>query len=158
MRNNDCFELIYEPSFGKGEELFDGLACPTEGAYNILGDEGVKYIKKRLNQMLEWRKIMYGEKRKNHYGFSEIQFFTEVQREVVLSVGLTINNLKHKKKYFNESIPNLIIDESLIIQDYKKLHDTNHFLIEVFWKYPYTHPKMTIPEFLRFGFDPHETM
>ena len=152
--NND-FELIYKPSIEKGEELFDGLPCPTEEAFEILGDEGVAYIKNRLNEMLEWRKIMYSAKEKKYYGFSAMQFFTELQSKIVFSVGLTINNLKLRKSNSNREIPNLVISDDLKEQNFKKLHNTNHFLIEIYWEYPYSHPNISISDFYRYHLTPN---
>lgn len=155
MKNSiNNFELVYHPKQEKGEELFDGLPCPTKEAYDILGEEGIKYIKNRLHEMLEWRKTMYGGKEKRYYGFSAMQFFTELQTEIIFSVGLTIDDLKYRKDRYNEKIPELVISNHLTENNFEKLHKTNHFLIEPFAEYFYYHPNISIPEYYMHYFEP----
>jgi len=130
-------DFIYIPKKSKGEELFDGLACPTEEAHQLIGDEGIQIIRDKIFTMLEWRKTMYGDEKKEDYGFYPYQKFIDVQNEIVLLVGGTLNDeyniAVHNAEENNDSIedhlPKLVVSENLKKNNYEKLMTKNHFMI-----------------------------
>jgi hypothetical protein len=153
LKNNDLF---YIPNLEKGECLFDGMPCPTEHAFEYLGQEGVKYKHQRLSEMLDWRKIMYGEKEETNYGFYPIQKFISIKNRIQFLVG---NTIQEKYDYLemmedvplvNPKIPELMVSDGFKLNNHEKLKEKNHYLIDT---YPLldTIPKnSTIIDFYRF--------
>lgn len=130
-------DFIYIPEKTKGEELFDGLACPTEEVYQLIGDEGIQIIRDKIFTMLEWRKTMYGDKKEEDYGFYPYQKFIDVQNEIVLLIGGTLNgeyniavhNAEENNNSIEDHLPKLVVPENLKKNNYEKLMTKSHFMI-----------------------------
>lgn len=135
FENND---LISIPNDLKGEFLFEGIPCSTIEVHNLIGDKGVEMIHERLAQMLEWHKIMFGERHKENFGFRPMEKFVDVQNEIILAVGGTIRSkienleLENSKKDMFETYPELVVSEKYKKNKYKKLLSQDHYLIEVY--------------------------
>ena len=130
-------DLLYFPNYTTGKYLHDGMPCPTIEAHDILGDKGVQIIHDRIATMLEWRKTMFGERQIEDYGFTSREKFIELQNETVLLVGRTINmevkdlNSLVKENDMLNYLPDLVINDKFKKNNYQKLLNHNHYLIEV---------------------------
>lgn len=155
-KNSQDNNLIYVPHAITGEYLFDGMPCPTIEVHELIGDEGVESIRKRMNQMLEWRKTMFGEFDRESYGFRALERFVDVQNKVVLSVGGTIqNSIAQLVEQVGEEnalqfYPSLVVSDEYAKKNYEKLISENHYLIEVYEQHDVTkHPNLSIADYYR---------
>ena len=139
MENNPQDKnLIYVPDPGTGEFLYDGMPCPTIEAYELIGDDGVESIRRRINQMVEWKKTMFGAKYPERYGFGGRQRFVDLQNRIVIQVGSTIQ--KEIEQLVDEVgeenalqfYPSLVVSDEYAKKNYEKLIKENHYLIQVY--------------------------
>ena len=98
-------DFIYVPERRFGAETFEGIPCPTEEAFKLIGNEGLETIRDKIATMLEWRKEMHGQEQAEHYGFHAIQKFIDVKNEIVLKIGDVIN---HKYEIVRQTAPKAV--------------------------------------------------
>lgn len=157
MENNpQDNNLIYVPNALTGEHLFDGMPCPTIEAHDLIGDEGVESIRRRINQMVEWKKTMFGTKYPERYGFGGKQAFVDIQNKIILSVGDTIQNkIAHLVDEVGEEnalqfYPSLVVSDEYAKKNYEKLISENHYIIEVYGQHDVSkHPTISIADYYR---------
>ncbi|MGG8497442.1 hypothetical protein ACQY1Q_13600 [Tenacibaculum sp. TC6] len=135
IENNN---LIFIPNAKIDEYEFDGIPCPTKEVHNLVGDKGVQDIHNQMQEMREWRKKMFGEKRISDYGFCAMELFADVRSNIVLAVGTTIGNQitqlndelgdKRALNYY----PKLVVSDVYKKNNYEKLISENHYLIEIY--------------------------
>lgn len=157
MKNNvEDNNLIYIPEDMKGKHLFDGIPCPTIEVHDLIGDKGVEKIHNKMKQMLEWRKTMFGEKTKENYGFTALERFVDVQNEIVLAVGGTIQNEIEQlvdsvgEENAIQFYPSLVVSNVYAKNNYEKLISKNHYLITVYGQHDVNrHPTISIADYYR---------
>ncbi len=154
--NHQDKNLIYVPNAITGERLFDGMPCPTIEVHDLIGDEGVESIRKRMLQMLEWRKTMFGESLKENYGFKAMERFVDVQNEIILAVGGTIQNKIARltdevgEENASQFYPSLVVSDTYVKNNFEKLISENHYLINIYGQHDSSkHPTIDITEYYR---------
>ncbi|MGG8496825.1 hypothetical protein ACQY1Q_10435 [Tenacibaculum sp. TC6] len=153
-------DLIYIPNLESGDSLFDGIPCPTHDALKYLGEEGIQYIHQRLNEMLNWRKTMYGEGEKEHFGFYPVQHFISIKHNIKFRVGEAIQDYMevrdfHINNKFSSNppiVPELVVSDILKRNNYENLIKKNHYIIDTNYHMDRIPENITIPEYYRFKY------
>lgn len=91
-------QIVYIPNRLEGECLFNGEAHPSQAALKVLGNTGIREIKRRLNEIIEFRKDYRGRQKLDHYALYYIQNFLDLQNRVLVKVEQAIDNKSHKTK------------------------------------------------------------
>lgn len=70
-----------------GNTTFEGVPCPSKKAYELLGDQGIDFIHKSIQTMLECRKKMFGVAQKEFYGFKNALHFINTETRDIFSAS-----------------------------------------------------------------------
>lgn len=94
--NKDRF--VYVPNRLEGKCLFNGKANPSEAVLKVIGNKGIREIKKNLTEIIEFRKGYRGRQKLDHYALYYLQNFFDLQKRVFVKVEQAIDNESHKTK------------------------------------------------------------
>jgi len=112
--------FIYCPDRRLGEALFQGEYRCDENLAKIVGEEGIEYIKNKIQDIIKNKKEMFGEQDISHYGLTERQRFYDLQNRIMIDMRdamlpenniITIRESATGKRLKNES--NIAIYELL---------------------------------------------
>jgi acid phosphatase class B len=90
--NNISDRLIYVPNRNFGISIFDGIAYPSNNANQLIGENGVKYISKKINDIIENRKEMFGHFDIEFFGLFERQYFYDLKKRIFINIQIIENS------------------------------------------------------------------
>lgn len=91
--------LIYMPNRRDGECLFNGKPTPTDEILEIIGQNGVRHIHKRLAEIVGTRKELFGDNQLRFYGLHFYQQFYDLQEQTRINVIQALDNrIKSEKQ------------------------------------------------------------
>lgn len=90
--------LIYMPNRRDGECLFNGKPTPTDEILEIIGQNGVKHIHKRLLEIIDMRKEILGDNQLRFYGLHFYQQFYDLQEQTRINVIQALDNRVKSEK------------------------------------------------------------
>lgn len=79
-------QFIYLPTREAGESLFDGEYRCDENVAEIIGQEGIAFIKNKILSIIEHKKEMFGQRHVSFYGMQEWQRFYDIKNRIMLDV------------------------------------------------------------------------
>ena len=92
-------KLVYMPNRRNGECLFNGKPEPTDEIMGIIGENGVKHIHKKLSEIVDMRKELFGDNLIKFYGLFYYQQFYDLQQKTKINVYQAIDNrIKSEKQ------------------------------------------------------------
>lgn len=133
-------DLEFEHSLRRGNQFFQGFPCPTNIAWDILGQEGINLIDNKLISAVSKLAIENGEYQKRGVtlpltGFSKNEFIIDNVNKVKFHVGKTIRDLEWEKRrvqfldnYEDITLP-VYVEDFLKEHDYFNLKTIPHYII-----------------------------
>ena len=79
-------QFIYLPTRDTGEHLFEGEYQCDENIAEIIGQEGIEFIKNKILSIIENKKEMFGQGHISFYGMDEWQRFYDIKNRIMLDV------------------------------------------------------------------------
>lgn len=83
--------IFYLPNRSGGEKTFRGEPFASKEVYDLIGEDGIKFIDGKLNQLISQRSEMFGNGKLSYFGLSPDQRFFDIQNKTILSVKSIIN-------------------------------------------------------------------
>lgn len=132
------------PELSFGNYTYEEKPCPSKDVYDILGDEGVEFIDKKIKELIKYRIEMFGKRVKKTHGFYMEQKFIDFKTKSILTLPvigreyLSGDYIYDKKDANNES---LFIEGNYFIGiDKEATEEIKDFTIEkIAWYYGLTH-------------------
>lgn len=107
--NSISDQLLYVPNRKEGQSLFNGEVKPSEEVKELIGAEGIQYIKDKITSIIENRKEMFGNKKIEYYGLNYLQRFYDLKNKAVIKVRDCIEvEEKRIHEEFQVGIPNIL--------------------------------------------------
>lgn len=88
-------QFIYLPTRDTGEALFQGEYQCDENIAEVIGQEGIDYIKNKIQSIIENKKEMFGERHVSFYGLHEKQRFYDLQNRIMLDIQDAMDSEKN---------------------------------------------------------------
>lgn len=88
--------LIYIPDRLNGQSEFRGECIVSSDAYDLLLEEGVDFIKKKLNEIVDYKKQIYGFGHIGYYGLHFTQRFYDLKNRIGIEVKEIIGEGVHQ--------------------------------------------------------------
>lgn len=103
-------QFIYLPTRDTGEALFDGAYQCDENLAEIIGQQGIEFIKNKILTIIENKKEMFGQGHISFYGMEQWQRFYDIKNRIMLDIRdamLPENNIvtireSHTGKYLKK--------------------------------------------------------
>ncbi len=87
--------LIYSPNREFGQSEFKGTPRPSSEVIEQIGEEGLEYIKNKLNSLIDSRKEMFGIGHIDQYGMDAVQHFFDLKHRTIIRVSEIIHEEHH---------------------------------------------------------------
>ena len=129
--NSISDQLLYVPNRKEGQSLFNGEAKPSNEVKELIGEEGIQYIKGRIASIIENRKEMFGNETPEFYGLNYLQKFYDLKNRVLIKVRDCIEIDSKEDKIPLSSFPKIITtpkyDQRMsLIHDYEMHIETTY--------------------------------